>query len=108
MARVVGWLPPIAGGRVLAVRVGLDHRRVDREALAADEPFRDAAGDRRLEQLAEQIALAKATMPVLREGRRGSSGPAPPARGADAPAGVLDMLRIPGRSPQKVRLGIEN
>jgi hypothetical protein len=39
------------------------------QALAADEPFRDAAGDRRLEQLAEQIALAKATMPVLREGR---------------------------------------
>ena len=69
MARVVGWLPPIAGRRVLAVGVRLDHRRVDREALAADEPFRDAAGDRRLEQLAEQIALAKATMPVLREGR---------------------------------------
>src|SRR5215212_8408210 len=61
---LVGWLPPIAGRRVLAVGVRLDHRRVDREALAADEPFRDAAGDRRLEQLAEQIALAKATMPV--------------------------------------------
>src|SRR4051812_37005690 len=29
----------------------------------------DAAGDRPLEQLSEQIALAKATVPVLREGR---------------------------------------
>jgi hypothetical protein len=40
-----------------------------REALAADQPFRDAAGDRRLEQLAEQIALTKAAVPVLGEGR---------------------------------------
>ena len=69
MARVVGWLPSIAGRRVLAVGVGLDHRCVDREALAADQPFRDAAGDRQLEQLAEQIALPKAAVPVLREGR---------------------------------------
>ena len=36
-------------------------------AFAADQPLRDAAPNGRLEQLAEKVAVAEATMPVLRE-----------------------------------------
>jgi len=49
--------PTGAGRRVLAVGVSLDHRRVDRAALAADEPFRDAAGDFGAAAAAGLIAL---------------------------------------------------
>src|SRR4029078_6825233 len=97
MARVVGWLPPIAGRRVLAVGVGLDHRRVDSKALATDQPLRDAAGDRRLEQLAEQIALPKAAVPVLGEGRvvRHCAVQAPPAEPAISKVEVTLFAQAP-------------
>ena len=55
--------------RALPVGVGPDQAGIDREALAADQPFLDAAPDRRLEQLAQEIAVAEAAVPVLREGR---------------------------------------
>ena len=55
--------------RALLVGVGPDQAGVDREAFAADQPFLDAAPHRRLEQLAQQIAVAEAAMPVLGEGR---------------------------------------
>ena len=54
--------------RPLLVGVGLDQAGIDREAFAADQPFRDATPDGRLEQLAQEIALAEAAMTVLREG----------------------------------------
>jgi hypothetical protein len=47
----------------------IDHASIDREALAADQPLGDAALHRRLEHLAQQIAVAKPPVPVLREGR---------------------------------------
>jgi hypothetical protein len=53
----------------LAVGVSLDHAGVHRKTLAAHQPLGHAARDRRLEQLAQQIAVAKAPVPVLREGR---------------------------------------
>jgi hypothetical protein len=42
---------------------------IDREALAADYAFVDAAGQHGLEQAAKQVAVAEATMAVL--GKRG-------------------------------------
>lgn len=58
----------------LLVGVGLDQAGIDREAVAADEPLRDAAPDGRLEQLPQKIALAETTMPVVRDGDRASHG----------------------------------
>ena len=55
--------------RALLVGVGPDQAGIDREAFAADQPFLDAAAHRRLEQLAQQVAVAEAAVPVLREGR---------------------------------------
>ena len=52
-----------------AMRVGHDHARVDRERLAADQPFLHAARHHRLKQLAQKVALAKTPMAILREGR---------------------------------------
>ena len=54
---------------MLAVHIGLDQAGIDREALAADQPLGDAARHGRLEQLAQQIAVAEAAVPVLGEGR---------------------------------------
>jgi len=49
----------------LLVRIGLDQAGIDREAFPTHEPLRDAAPDRRLEQLPQQVAPAGAAMPVL-------------------------------------------
>ena len=51
------------------MNVGADEARIDREALAADQPFGHAALDRHLEQVAKQVAVAEAAVAVLREGR---------------------------------------
>jgi cytochrome c biogenesis factor len=42
---------------------------VGRERRAADQPFLHAARHRSLKQLAQKVALAKAAVAVLREGR---------------------------------------
>ena len=47
------------------MRVRHDHGDVDREGLAAHDPFLHAAGHYRLEQLAQEIALAKTAVAVL-------------------------------------------
>jgi hypothetical protein len=49
--------------------VGHDHARFDRERFPANEPFLHAACHDGLEQLAQEVALAKPTVAVLREGR---------------------------------------
>ena len=55
--------------RALLVRIGPDQAGINREALASDEPFVDAALDGGLEQLAQEIAVPEAAVPVLRERR---------------------------------------
>ncbi len=59
----------LPGTQALPVGIGLDQAGIDREAIAADQPFGHAALDHRLEHLTQQIAIAEAAMPVLREGR---------------------------------------
>ena len=54
--------------RALLVGIGLDQAGIDRKAFAADQPLVHAAPHHRLEQVAEEIALAKAAMAVLGEG----------------------------------------
>ena len=49
--------------------VGGDQAGVDGEGLAADQALGHAARDDRLEQLAQQVALTEAPVPVLGEGR---------------------------------------
>ena len=49
--------------------VGLDQTGVDGKALAADQTLVDAALQHGLEQPAQQVAVAEAAVPVLREGR---------------------------------------
>ena len=51
------------------VGVGRDQAGIDRKAFAADQTFVDAASHDRLEQAPQEIALAEAAVPVLREGR---------------------------------------
>ena len=53
----------------LAVRVCPDQAAVNGEAITADQPFRHASADDRLEHAAQQVALAEAAVPALREGR---------------------------------------
>ena len=43
--------------------------RIDREALAADQPFLDAAAHCRFEQFSQKVAVAEAAVAVLGEGR---------------------------------------
>jgi hypothetical protein len=62
-------VPVLAGGRALLVRIRFDQAGVDREPLAADEPLRDAPAHRRLEDVAEQVAVPEPSVPVLGEGR---------------------------------------
>src|SRR3546814_19305642 len=69
MAWLVGRLPRSARRRVLAVGVGLDHRCVYCETLAAHQPLGNTARDGLLEQLAEKVAVTEAAVPVLGEGR---------------------------------------
>lgn len=49
--------------------VGRDQAGVNGEAFPADQALGHAAADHGLEQLAQQIALAEAAVPVLGEGR---------------------------------------
>ena len=51
------------------MRVRHDYAGVDREGFAPDDPFLHAARHNGLEQLAQEIALAKAAVSVLRKGR---------------------------------------
>lgn len=55
--------------RVLRVRVGLDQAGINSHALAADQPFCDAACHGHFEQVAQKFALPKSAMPVLEKGR---------------------------------------
>ena len=54
--------------RALLICICPDEARIDGKALTADQSFLDASAHRRLKQLAQQIAVAKAAVPVLREG----------------------------------------
>ena len=47
------------------MRVRRDYTGVDRKGLASHHPFLHAARHHRLEQLAQEIALAEAAVPVL-------------------------------------------
>src|SRR5579872_5067460 len=69
MVRRLGGLPLAARHAALPVGIRLDHARIDREALAADQPFGDAALYGRFQHLAQQIARAETAVPALREGR---------------------------------------
>jgi hypothetical protein len=53
----------------LLVGVGRNQAGVDGEPLGADQPFGHAARDHGFEQMPQDVALAKAPMPVLRKGR---------------------------------------
>ena len=68
VTRIIGRLPRVTWDRVLPVGIGLDHGRVDRERLTADEPLSNAALNRLLEQPSEHVAVTKAAVSVLREG----------------------------------------
>jgi hypothetical protein len=62
-------VPVLAGGRALLVGVRLDQAGIDAEPPAADEPLLDTPAYRRLEDVAEQVAIAEPSVPVLGEGR---------------------------------------
>jgi hypothetical protein len=66
-----GWIGQSIGliDGMLAVHIGAHEAAIDREAFAADQPLGNAARHGRLEQLAQQITVAEAPVPVLREGR---------------------------------------
>ena len=49
--------------------IGLDQTGVDSEPFATDQPLGDAALQHALEQTSQQVALTKAAVAVLREGR---------------------------------------
>ena len=63
------WLPISLGRRVLPVRVSLNDAGVCRKALAACQSLRDAAGNHRFEQMAQQIVVTETAVPVLGKGR---------------------------------------
>jgi len=49
--------------------VGPDDRGIGAKAVAADQPFSDAARQNMFEEVTKQIAVAEPAMAVLREGR---------------------------------------
>jgi len=57
------------GRRALLVGVGSNQAGIDSEGRPVNQPFCHAASDHGLEQLAQQIAIAEAAMPILGEGR---------------------------------------
>ena len=80
------WQAMLAGHRSLPMDIGADQACVDREALTTDQHFGDATLDGHLEQLAKQVAVAEAVVPVLRKGgvarhRAIETEPAEPAIG---------------------------
>src|SRR5215204_5504154 len=88
MVRRIGWQAVTARQVALPVSVSVDHAGVDREALATDQTFCHAAPNRRLEHLKQEIAVAEATVTVLREGRvigHGATNAQPTSRTADLP-----------------------
>ena len=58
-------LPVLACNRALLVGVGGDEAGVDRKSIGAHQPLRHTALNDALEHMTQQIALAKAAMPVL-------------------------------------------
>jgi len=62
------WRPPSRLNLVQPLCVRLNDRRVNAEGFAANQIFRNAAGQHRLEQMAEEVTIAKAAMAVLRKG----------------------------------------
>jgi hypothetical protein len=53
----------------LAVGIGTDQTAINRETVTTDEAFLQAALDGSFEQAAQQVAVPKATVVVLREGQ---------------------------------------
>jgi hypothetical protein len=53
---------------VLTIGLCADKARIDGKAVSPDQSFSHAALHCRLEETTQQVALAKATVPVLREG----------------------------------------
>ena len=62
-------VPLLLRRRVLLVRIRLDQAGIHRHALTTDQTLRDAACDGRLEQVAEQLAIAEPAVAILGEGR---------------------------------------
>ena len=58
-------IPVFLWRRILLVGIGSDQTGIDDPALTADQTFRDAPRDGRLEQVAQKFAVAKTPMPVL-------------------------------------------
>ena len=54
---------------MVATGIGLDHARIDREALTLDEAGGHAGDDDALEDVTQDIAVAEAAEPIEREGR---------------------------------------
>src|SRR4029079_18097430 len=57
------------GSRALLVGIGSNQAGIDSKGRTINQPFCHAASDHGLEQLAQQIAIAEAAMPILGEGR---------------------------------------
>jgi hypothetical protein len=62
MVRRRGGLPLASRHAALPVRIGLNHAGINREALAADQPFGHTAPYGRLKHLAQQVALVIAAL----------------------------------------------
>jgi len=60
--------PLLALDPVLPIGIGLDQAGIDRKVLPANQTLVHAATQDGLEQAPQQIAIAEAAMPVLREG----------------------------------------
>lgn len=79
-------VPLFLGRRVLLVGIGFNQAGIHGEALAADQPLFHATLDSHLEHVAQQVTLAKPTMPVLGKrrvirNRVGQVEPTKPATG---------------------------
>src|SRR3954462_8702640 len=57
------------GGRALLIGIGGNQAGIDRKGSPVDQSFGHAAPDHGFEQLAQQIAIAEAAMPILGESR---------------------------------------
>src|SRR5467141_4938857 len=57
------------GSRALLVGIGSNQAGIDSKGRPINHPFCHAASNHGLEQLAQQIAIAEAAMPILGEGR---------------------------------------